>query len=72
MFDVLAATNWYAFIHRTVTAVRPETHARRIAWFIDLLAWRRGALRAEAPAAVRTATSGRAPRLWRETFVVRP
>lgn len=38
MFDVLTATNRYALIHRTVTAVKPETRARRIAGFVELLA----------------------------------
>lgn len=38
MFDVLTAANRYALIHRTVTAVRPETRARRIAGFVEMLA----------------------------------
>ncbi|HEU0101481.1 MAG TPA: YdeI/OmpD-associated family protein [Mycobacteriales bacterium] len=38
MFDVLTASNRYALIHRTVTAVKPETRARRIAGFVELLA----------------------------------
>jgi uncharacterized protein YdeI (YjbR/CyaY-like superfamily) len=38
MFDVLTATNRYALIHRTVTAVRPETRARRIAGIVAMLA----------------------------------
>ncbi len=38
MFDVLTRTNRYALIHRTVTAVRPETRARRIASFVEMLA----------------------------------
>ena len=38
MFDFLTATNRYALIHRTVTAIKPQTRARRIAGFVELLA----------------------------------
>ncbi len=38
MFDVLTSTNRYALIHRTTAVGRPETRARRIARFVEMLA----------------------------------
>lgn len=37
-FDELDSRNRYAILHRTETAKRPETRARRIATFVDMLA----------------------------------
>jgi uncharacterized protein YdeI (YjbR/CyaY-like superfamily) len=36
-FDALTGSARYAFLHRIQTAVRPETRARRIAKFVDML-----------------------------------
>ena len=36
-FEGLNGTNRYAVLHRVVTAVRPETRARRIAKLVDML-----------------------------------
>lgn len=38
MFDVLTSSNRFALIHRTMSAVRPETRARRIAQLVEMLA----------------------------------
>jgi uncharacterized protein YdeI (YjbR/CyaY-like superfamily) len=38
MFDVLTSVNRYALIYRTNSAKRPETRAKRIAGFVDMLA----------------------------------
>jgi uncharacterized protein YdeI (YjbR/CyaY-like superfamily) len=38
MFDVLTSTNRFALIYRTTSAVKPETRARRIAQFVEMLA----------------------------------
>jgi uncharacterized protein YdeI (YjbR/CyaY-like superfamily) len=38
MFDTLSGQNRYAVLHRVVTAVRPETRARRIEQHVALLA----------------------------------
>jgi uncharacterized protein YdeI (YjbR/CyaY-like superfamily) len=38
MFDVLSAQNRYAVLHRVLTAVRPETRARRIEQHVAMLA----------------------------------
>ena len=38
MFDVLTSTNRYALIYRTTQVKRPETRARKIAEFVDMLA----------------------------------
>ena len=38
MFDVLTSQNRYAVLYRLASAVRPETRARRIGQFIDMLA----------------------------------
>ncbi|RZS89856.1 uncharacterized protein YdeI (YjbR/CyaY-like superfamily) [Motilibacter rhizosphaerae] len=43
MFDVLTRTNRFALIYRTQEAKRPDTRARRIAQFVEMLA------RGEAP-----------------------
>ena len=40
MFDVLTSTNRYALIYRTTQVKRPETRARKIAEFVDMLARR--------------------------------
>jgi len=38
MFEVLTSQNRFALIHRTQQAKRPETRARRIEQFVDMLA----------------------------------
>ncbi|WP_328710082.1 YdeI/OmpD-associated family protein [Microbispora hainanensis] len=38
MFDILTAQNRYAILYRVANAKRPETRARRIAQFVDMLA----------------------------------
>jgi uncharacterized protein YdeI (YjbR/CyaY-like superfamily) len=38
MFDVLTGTNRFALIYRTEQARRPETRARRITGFVEMLA----------------------------------
>lgn len=38
MFDVLTSTNRFALIYRTTTVKRPETRARKIAEYVDMLA----------------------------------
>lgn len=38
MFDILTRSNRFAVIYRVTEAKRPETRARRIAGFVDLLA----------------------------------
>ncbi|MDQ0260876.1 YdeI family protein [Sinomonas atrocyanea] len=38
MFDVLTSTNRFALIYRTTSVKRPETRARKIAEFVDMLA----------------------------------
>lgn len=48
MFDALSGQNRYAILHRVVTAVRPETRARRIEQAVAMLA------RGETPYAQRT------------------
>jgi len=37
-FEALDGTNRYAILHRVMTAKKPETRARRIAQFVDMLA----------------------------------
>ena len=37
-FEALDGTNRYAILHRVLTAKKPETRARRIAQFVDMLA----------------------------------
>lgn len=38
MFDVLTSTNRFALIYRTTSVKKPETRARKIAQFVDMLA----------------------------------
>lgn len=38
MFDVLTSTNRFALIYRTTSVKRPETRARKISEFVDMLA----------------------------------
>jgi uncharacterized protein YdeI (YjbR/CyaY-like superfamily) len=38
MFEVLTSTNRFALIYRTTSVKRPETRARKIAEFVDMLA----------------------------------